>query len=237
MSYQLSYFVYSLIFLGVWIVLFALRPAPLPPAKCAGGERRDMLLFSLVIAPLGPASEIWFLRDYWQRPTITGQPISVEDAVFAFAIGGIAFSLYKTLFRLTSAASPTQPPRLWLIAALPVIMFLSVLLLTSGLGVNSIFSSSLAFVVGTLLIWRLRPDLIRPSLGSGLLSLILFMAVYQLMRLLFPGALARWCTGCNPSGVMILGVSLEEMLWDFTWGLIGGVVCEAALGRTLLRRV
>jgi hypothetical protein len=227
MSYQLSYFVYSLIFLGAWIVLFALRP----------DLRRDMLLFSLVIAPLGPASEIWFLRDYWQRPTITGQPISIEDAVFAFAIGGIAFSLYKTLFRLTSAPpSAKQPQRLWLIAACGVINFSSMLLLTGWLGVNSIFSSSLAFVVGTLVIWRLRPDLIRPSLASGLLSLILFMVVYQLMRILFPGALARWCTGCNPSGVMILGVSLEEMLWDFTWGLFGGVVCEAVLGRTLLRR-
>jgi predicted neutral ceramidase superfamily lipid hydrolase len=226
MSYQLSYFVYSLIFLGAWIVLFALRP----------DLRRDMLLFSLVIAPLGPASEIWFLRDYWQRPTITGQPISIEDAVFAFAIGGIAFSLYKTLFRLTSVAGPAQPQRVWLIAACSVINFSSLLLLTGWLRVNSIFSSSLAFVVCTLVIWRLRPDLIRPSLASGLLSLILFMAVYQLMRILFPGALARWCTGCNPSGVMILGVSLEEMLWDFTWGLFGGVVCEAVLGRALLRR-
>lgn len=226
MPYALSYFVYSLLFVAVWLILFALRP----------DLRRDMLIISLVVMPLGPLSEIWYLRDYWQRPTITGYPISIEDALFAFAIGGAAFALHKVLFNQASLTGPARLRQPWLVAAAGVIVFGSTLLLTGLLGVNSIFSSILAFVLCSLIVWGVRPDLIRPSLSSALLSLLLFMIVYQLMRVVFPGALARWCTGCNPSGVMVLGVSLEEMLWDFSWGLLGGVIYDAALGRVLQKR-
>ena len=54
---SLSYFfVYSLLFMLVWVVLFAARKDLRPP----------MLLMSIAIAPLGPLSEIWYLQDYWK---------------------------------------------------------------------------------------------------------------------------------------------------------------------------
>jgi hypothetical protein len=56
-----SYLGYSLIFLLIWAVFNILQP----------NLRRRMLIFSLVIMPLGPWSEFWFLKDYWRRPTIT----------------------------------------------------------------------------------------------------------------------------------------------------------------------
>src|SRR5262245_51427094 len=128
MPYGLSYFVYSLLFVAVWLGLFAMRP----------DLRRDMLLFSLVITPLGPVSDIWYLRDYWQRPTLTGYPISLEDALFAFAIGGIAFGLHKTLFRRNSVRSLAHKPEPWLLVASAAIVFAATLLLTGLLRVNSI---------------------------------------------------------------------------------------------------
>jgi len=72
MDIKYSYLGYSLIFLLLWAVFYILRP----------DLRRRMLIFSLIIMPLGPLSEFWFLKDYWRRPTITGYPISLEDAVF-----------------------------------------------------------------------------------------------------------------------------------------------------------
>ena len=61
MAIKYSYPGYSLIFLLLWAVFHILRP----------DLRRRMLLFSLIITPLGPLSEFWFLKDYWRRQTIT----------------------------------------------------------------------------------------------------------------------------------------------------------------------
>ena len=226
MNYELSYFVYSLIFLAIWMVIFFLRR----------DLRRRMFLISLAVAPAGPISELWYLRDYWQRPTITGYPISIEDAVFAFAVGGITFGLFKTLFNTTLTQNEPFPPRRWLAAVLAIGTVASLLIFTNWLRVNSIFPSSLSFIAFAILVWRLRPDLAKPSLVTGVLTLILFLVVYQIMNALFPGVLLRWCTGCNPSGIRILGVNFEEMLWDFSWGLVGGVAYEAVRGKVLQRR-
>jgi len=76
MDINYSYLGYSLTFLLLWAVFYILRPDLI----------RRMLIFSLITLPMGPLSEFWFLKDYWRRPTITGYPISIEDAIFAFAI-------------------------------------------------------------------------------------------------------------------------------------------------------
>ena len=54
MDIQYSYLGYSLIFILVWLIFYIQRP----------DLRRRMLIFSLIIMPLGPLSEFWFLKDY-----------------------------------------------------------------------------------------------------------------------------------------------------------------------------
>jgi hypothetical protein len=226
MDIKYSYLGYSLFFLSLWIIFYILRP----------DLRRRMLIFSLIITPLGPLSEIWFLRDYWRRPTITGYPISIEDAIFAFAIGGIAYSIYKIFFNMTVVPSKDQPQRGWLVIAFFVITFLPLVLLTDLLHVNSIFSSTLSLFLIAVLTWVLRPDLLKSSIVSGLMIVVLFFFVYKGMQVIFPGAIEYWCTGCNPSGLRISGINLEELLWDFTWGLAGSTMVEAVTGQKLQNR-
>jgi hypothetical protein len=193
-----------------------------------------MLIFSLVITPLGPLSEVWFLKDYWRRPTITGYAISVEDAIFAFAIGGIAYSIYKVFFNMIVVRSEDQPRRGWLVIVYFIITFLPLVLLTDLFQVNSIFSSALSFFLIAVLIWILRPDLWKPSIVSGILIVLLFFLVYKGMQVIFPGAIEYWCMGCNPSGIRISGINLEELLWDFSWGLAGSIMVEAVTGEKLV---
>ena len=221
MDIKYSYFGYSLIFLLVWGILFILRP----------DLRRRMLIFSIIITPLGPFSEIWFLKDYWTRPTITGYPISIEDAIFAFAIGGIAYGIYKVLFKMS--VSDGQSPRSWLVIAIGIIVILPLWLLTDLLHVNSIFSSTASFLLIAILTYILRPDLFKPSLVTGLLLLALFFLIYKLMQVIFPSAIESWCTGCNPTGLRISGINIEELIWDFSWGLAGGTMVELITGEKL----
>ncbi|MBU1017005.1 hypothetical protein KJ678_02465 [Patescibacteria group bacterium] len=58
-----------------------------------------MLIMSLVIAPMGPLSELFYLRDYWQPKILTGRSFGIEDLFFAFTIGGIAAVIYEVSFR------------------------------------------------------------------------------------------------------------------------------------------
>jgi len=225
MDIKYSYLGYSLIFLLLWVIFYILRP----------DLRRRMLVFSLMITPMGPLSEIWFLRDYWRRPTITGYPISIEDAIFAFAIGGIAYGIYKILFNLTAVQSEEQPRR-WLLFAFVIITFLPLLLFTDLLGINSIFSSAFSLFLIAVLTGSLRPDLRKSSIVSGVLTVMLFFLVYKLMQVIFPGAIEYWCMGCNPWGLRLSGINIEELLWDFTWGLAGSTMVEAVTGEKLQRR-
>jgi len=226
MDIKYSYLGYSLIFLLIWIVFYILRP----------DLRRRMLIFSLIITASGPLSEIWFLKDYWRRPTITGYPISIEDAIFAFAIGGIAYSIYKIFFNITAIQSEGQPRRGWLVIAFIIINFLPLLIFTDLLHVNSIFSSAFSLFLMAALTWFLRPDLLKPSLLSGILVVVLFFLVYKAMQVIFPGAIEYWCMGCNPLGVRLSGVNIEELLWDFTWGLAGSTMVEIVMGEKLQKR-
>src|ERR1051325_4390546 len=162
MDIKYSYLGYSLIFLFVWLLFYILRP----------DLRRRMLVFSIVITPLGPLSEIWFLKDYWRRDTIIGYPISIEDAIFSFAIGGIAYSIYKIFFHMTADESKGQSPQAWLVFAFFLITVLPLLLLTDVLHINSIFSSALSLFLIAALTWILRHDLFKPSILSGVLVLI-----------------------------------------------------------------
>jgi Lycopene cyclase len=221
-----SYLGYSLIFLLIWIVFYVLRP----------DLRRRMLIFSLILTPTGPLSEFWFLRDYWRRPTITASLIGIEDAIFAFAIAGIAYGIYKIFFNMAAVQSEDQPRRVWLVIALFVIMFLPLVVLTDGFHINSIFSSTLSLFLIAILLWNLRPDLRKPSLLSGLMIVVLFFLVYKAMQVLFPGAIEYWCMGCNPSGISLTGINLEELLWDFTWGLAGSTMVETVTGERLQKR-
>jgi hypothetical protein len=224
MDIKYSYLGYSLIFLVIWVLFYILR----------ADLRRRMLIFSIVITPLGPLSEIWFSKDYWTRPTIIGYPISIEDAIFAFTIGGIAYGIYKILFNMSLIES--QPGRAWVVVAIGIIVLLPLWLLTDLMHVNSIFSSTISFILIAILTYILRPDLFKPSIITGLLVLVLFFLVYKLMQVIFPTAIESWCTGCNPTGLRLSGINIEELLWDFSWGLAGGTMYEVITGEKLRKR-
>ncbi len=225
MAIKYSYLGYSLIFLLLWVGFYILRP----------DLRRRMLIFSLIIMPSGPLSEFWFLKDYWRRPTITGYPISIEDVIFPFGIGGIAYSMYKVFFNI-SVDKGHEQPRGWLVIAFFIIILLPLFILTDLLHVNSIFSSTFSLFLIAVLTWILRPDLLKPSIVSGILVLVLFFLVYKAMQVIFPSAIEFWCTGCNPLALRISGINIEELLWDFSWGLTGGTMVEAVTGEKLQKR-
>jgi len=77
---------------------------------------------------------------------------------------------------------------------------------------------------------------LKPSILSGTLVVVLFFLVYKAMQVIFPGAIEDLCLGCNPLGISPSGVNIEELLWDFTWGLAGSTMVEAFTGEKLQKQ-
>lgn len=67
-NFQYAYLIGNLFFLTVWVILFLYRR----------DLRRKMLIMSLVIAPMGPISQLFYLRDYWQPQLFNGWLIGIE---------------------------------------------------------------------------------------------------------------------------------------------------------------
>lgn len=217
------YLFYSLLFIALWVVLFVWRR----------DLRLPMLLMSVLIAPLGPASEAYYLRDYWKPTTITGTPVGIEDLIFSFAIGGIALALYPSTMRRSLIKTAASKPNPFIVLIFAVILGISLSVGSSILKINSVLSSVAAFLLTALFIVILRRDLFAVALISGFLTLVLFVGIYQIMLAVYPSLLATWCTGCNPSGVVILGINLEEYLWDASWGMIGGILYPSIAGYSI----
>ena len=66
-DFQYAYLLGTLGFLLIWIVLFLNRR----------DLRRKMLTMSLLIAPIGPFSELFYLRDYWRPQLFNGWAIGI----------------------------------------------------------------------------------------------------------------------------------------------------------------
>jgi hypothetical protein len=189
-----------------------------------------------VVSFFGPISEIWYLRDYWTRETITGLEISIEDFVFSFSLGGITFALFKYFFRPGGYSTERRKKFYSLLYIFPLVIVIPLLVFTNILGFNSVLVSASSFLVIAFIIYKKRRDLVLPSVLSGLLLLFTFILVYRIMDIMIPDIVSYWCNNCNPSGIRFININIEELFWDFCWGLIGGVIYEATTGKAFARK-
>ena len=220
---QYTYLIGCLSFIFLWLVLFILRK----------DLRREMITMSFLIAPLGPLSEFFYLRDYWKPDLINGYLIGIEDFLFAFAIGGITAVLYEIVFsRRYKKRGTTTHLGVMLLLSLSGLLFMVVGSLI--LGFNSIYTSTTGFLLLGTLIVIFRHDLLADAFWSGILVGTLMLGFYIIFISLFPGIIQKWWMLENLSGILILGAPLEELMWGFGWGFFAGPAYEFVKGLRLI---
>ena len=184
---------------------------------------------SFLVAPLGPLSEFFYLKDYWQPQLMNGWKIGFEDFLFAFCIGGIAGVLYEEIFRKKTIRK--QPHRNFsIIIWFAIIGLLWMLIGNLILGINSIYVSASGFILAGIIILILRKDLIKDAFFSAILLGTLALFFYLVFTNIFPGIIQKWWLLHNISGIIILGAPIEEIMWFFGWGLFAGPAYEFVLG-------
>ncbi|MDZ7587386.1 MAG: lycopene cyclase domain-containing protein [Patescibacteria group bacterium] len=224
---QYGYFIFSLFFLLVWLLIF-LR---------ARQWRRPMLILSLITMLFGPLSEFWYFKDYWQPDFILSFPIGgLEDLIFGFSIGGIGAFVYESLFlkHLCSCQAKKYRYERFLLFFV-LVEGVSMLIFNNLFKVNSIFASALGMIIVAAIMLYLRRDMIINALASGLLVALIMFIIYIMPQILFPQAhqfLPRyWLLYNQPTGRLILGhIPVTEMIWGFSWGLVWGPAYEFLTG-------
>lgn len=210
------WFIWSLGLLTVWLSVFVLFRA----------ARRRMLGAGLLTMPFG-FSEPLFVPAYWSPPSLfdlarrTG--FDIESLIFCFAIGGLGIVLYDLIFKVEHEAMTWDERRhrrhrfhFWTLAS-PFLVFTFLYFLTD---MNPIYTAGISmFVGGFAAIWC-RPDLKVKIWVSGAMFTIFYFIYFVPLNLIVPGYVQKVWTLQSLSGILVLGVPLEELLFAFTFGML-----------------
>ncbi len=210
---------FSLILFGIWLIIFALKKK----------LRKEMIYVSLFTMLFG-LTEPLFVPVYWNPPSLfnlaskTG--FDIESFIFSFAVGGIGAVLYNAFFQvrqLKMKKHEMKKHRFHKLALFsPAIIFMP-LIFTN---LNPIYTASIAMLIGGVATMLCRPDLKKNLFFGGILFLALYFIFFFGINLAYPGFVA-WVWNLSAiSGILILGVPLEELIFAFTFGLLWAGIYE-----------
>lgn len=184
----------------------------------------------------GPLAELFYLRDYWHPQALLDYPFGIEAVLFGFFFGGISSVIYEELFGKRFMRRISRDEH-WSFFAMPfvLIVYLTMSILNRHLGLNSIYASMIAFLLIAFIMIFYRRDLFFDSLASGLAMGTIFFLGYMVFLSLFPSAIREWWMLKNISGFLVFGVPIEELLWAFCWGMVGGPLYEFLAGKKLVK--
>ncbi len=229
---QYAWLIWSLTLLVIWaIVYFSLNKE----------SRREMLLVSLWTSLFG-LTEPLFVPEYWSPPSLFDLALKtgfdIESLFFAFGVSGLAVAIYERVFRIRheqiSAEEKYQPRHKFHIFALfsfPVILVL--LLIFTDL--YPIYSTSIALIGGGLFTWYCRPDLKKKMLVSAFIFLSLYFVYFLTLVAVYPGYVGKVWNLSAISGILILGIPLEELLFAIGFGFFWSSVYEHLTWRKVKR--
>ncbi len=226
-----EWLIFSLILFVIWVIIFVFSKS-----------RREMLIVSALTMPFG-LTEPLFVPKYWDPPSLfnlaANTGFDIESLIFSFAIGGIGSIIYEAIFKsrhkkMNSREKHHQRHKYHLLSLFsPVIVFLPLFLFTK---LNPIYSASLAMFVGGIAAMFCRPDLKKKIVYGGTLFLVLYFLFFIFFNNLYPYAVERFWNLSALSGILILRVPLEELIFAFTFGMMWSSIYEHIKCYKLIKR-
>jgi len=224
MSTQIAYLFGSIFLFIIWLFIYF--------KLSSKDSRQEMIKVSLATSVLGLTEPI-FVPEYWNPSTIFNlaqrTSFDIESFIFAFAVGGIAVSIYEVASRVKHQKLPIDrmhDPRhkfhlLALFAAPTSFIFLYAL--TS---LNPIYSTILSLFIGALATFYCRPDLIKKMATSGIIFFFIYFIFFFIFNILFPGYIQKVWNLKALSGILLFGIPLEELVFATSLGLMWSSVYE-----------
>jgi uncharacterized MnhB-related membrane protein len=201
--FRYAYLSGALLYLLLWGLVF-LRRADL---------RREMVCMgALSVLYAVPHELLIWTPDWWHPQTITGTTVGVEDLLYGFGNGGVLAVIFALVFRLEARPAGDTLPVPY--RAVPyAINALLPLVLVLALGLHSFIASGLGALLALALVLRTRPDLLGAAVWSAVLGTLVSFPFYWLMRVLLPGYIASTWYLERLSGIDLLGIPVEDVIW------------------------
>lgn len=217
MNYHFAYLVGALLFDAAWVACYVI-----------GKKYRPQIIWGTVVtAPLALTSFL-FVPQYWTPPSLFDLDarirVGIEDFLWAGAVGGIASVVGEIVLKERLAARRKQPRKKHYA---PFVVMLGVFLILWFIQPNkNIYSTAIAFAVCAVVVAFLRSDLIPTMLVGAAVFTILYFLLFVYFLTLYPGFIDRYYNLPNISGIRVLGVPIEELMFAASGGAVWSVAYE-----------
>lgn len=222
---QYVWLIWSLFFFMFWIILYLSKPS----------FKKEMMSISLATMLLG-LTEPLFVPAYWNPPTLfnlaqrTG--FDIESLIFTFAIGGTDSVLYRVIYKKNVTKMETgemeghrHKYHIYFLAS-PIPIFLALAVFTD---LNHIDCGVIAMFAGALLTLYCRPDLKWKIWIGGLLFVIYYFVFFLSLLVVFPNYVVHVWNLKAITGILFLGIPIEELFFAFTFGMLWSSLYEHIL--------
>lgn len=180
-------------------------------------QRHNLLLSSLLAAPFGFLS-IFFVPHYWNPVRLIEFGAGIEDLIFSFTGGGIAWycATYPFRHRIRSHLDLQRLLRVYLLTCLAGFTF-GGLLDIAGIAPMTITFTGFALTVTTYLM--LRRSLLTLMFSGAIIYGAFYMVVCLLAFGLQPDFINQWNLQAL-SGIIWFGMPIEELGWGLGFGAV-----------------
>jgi len=218
---QYVWFLWSSAFLLPWTIVYIAFPQ----------HRKAMLWASLFTMPFG-LTEPLFVPEYWSPPSLFDLAMTtgfdIESLIFCFGIGGLGAVLYNLITGQTPRSVPAEEKKHSLhrhhykallapFVAFPAFYFFPW---------NPIYPSIIAMITGAVANILCRPDLKSKTWIGGLLFLAYYSVFLIGLEWSAPGYIDRVWNMDALTGITILFMPLEELLFAISFGMYWSGVYE-----------
>lgn len=218
---QYVWLIWAGAFLVPWLILY----------WCFPRFRRSMLWASIFTTPFG-LTEPLFVPEYWTPPSLFNLAVNtgfdIESLIFCFGIGGVATVLYNLITGKT-LKTVSEVERLlplhrhhYKVLAAPFVVFVPLYFIPW----NPIYAGIAAMIGGAVTAMWCRPDLKAKTWIGGLLFTAYYAVFLWALELTVPGYIERVWNMDALTGISILALPLEEILFAFTFGMYWSGVYE-----------
>jgi hypothetical protein len=214
-----EYLIWGILFGAIFFILFLLKK----------NLRKEMIYSGLLWLPFGALQPL-FVPEYWNpHVLIRFNGLDIESFLWCFFIGGIAAVLYETAFNLKlkkikrTAKSQTHAFAIYVLLVLGAIFAILIKFFTNF----SVLRSSFVFALIILAYsFFSRRDLVKVSLVSGILFLVLYILILLFIDCLFPGFIINQWNFQATLGIYLIGIPLEEYIFAYLFGAMWAPIYE-----------
>lgn len=195
-------------------------------------NRKEMIMYGVVFGVAAVLIGIRYaLHDYWQ-PTYLFPSFHIEDFLYGFFFGGLCTQVYFFFFETKERTTKNYHPIFGLTAL--IVSILSFVLITDVLELNSIIAHILPPALVGLYIAYKSPKTVTIQLLAGLFATVITFCVFRIVLFINPHAVSEIWYLNNLTGVLFIGIPIEEYIFAFSLGFGISLFHEFVSGREII---